>query len=242
MTAFPCISTVGLSGLAVRFAGEMSDAANRAAIAFRAAVEDAGWPEVRETSSTLVSCFVAVDLAEADIADLRARLESLLAARDWLSADLPSGRKLWTVPCCFEGAAAPQIEDAAQAAGLTVRQARAELLASRTRVITLGYAPGQPYLGTLGPHWDIPRLSDLTPKVPAGALVAAIRQLVIFTADSPTGWRHVGTTAFRTFDPARAEPVALTPGDELRFRAITEQDLQGLKGDSMGGADWEPLP
>lgn len=242
MTDYPRISTVGLSGLAVTFAAEMSDAANRAAIAFRAVVEAEDWPQVSETSSTLVSCFLAVDLAEADLEALRARLETLLASRDWLAADLPSGRKLWTLPCCFDSTAAPQMEEAAKAAGLTLQDARADLINSRTRVITLGYAPGQPYLGTLAPHWDIPRQSDLTPKVPAGALVVAIRQLVLFTAAMPTGWRHIGTTAFRTFDPAREIPVALTPGDEIRFAPITEQDLQDLQADSMGGAIWEPLP
>lgn len=242
MSPYPRIATVGLSGLAVSFAGEMSDAANRAAIAFRAVVEAQDWPEVLETSSTLVSCFLSVDLAEADFEDLRTRLEGLLATRDWLEADLPAGRKLWTLPCCFDGAAAPQMDDAAEAAGLSLADARADLIAARTRVITLGYAPGQPYLGTLAPHWDIPRQSNLTPKVPAGALVVAIRQLVLFTAAMPTGWRHIGTTAFRTFDPARDIPVALTPGDDVRFCEITEAELRDLQKDSMGGATWEALP
>ncbi len=242
MTAYPCISTVGLSGLAVRFAGEMSDAANRAAIAFRAVIEAEDWPDVTETASTLVSCYLAVDLAEADLGALTARLETLLASRDWLAEDLPAGRKLWTIPCCFDGAAAPQMAEAAAAAGLPLAEARDSLMTSRTRVITLGYAPGQPYLGPLDPDWNIPRQSDLTPQVPAGALVVAIRQLVIFTSAMPTGWRHIGSTAFRTFDPAREVPVALTPGDEVRFTPISEADLEALRPETHGGATWEVLP
>jgi inhibitor of KinA len=242
MSASPRISTVGLSGFAVTFAGDMSHAANCAAIAFRAAVEAAQWPEVRETSSTLVSCFIAADLAQIDLDSLRARLDTLLTSRDWLEAALPPGRKLWTIPCCFDADAAPQMAQAAEAAGLTEADARAELMAARTRVITLGYAPGQPYLGTLAPHWNIPRQSELTPRVPAGALVVAIRQLVIFTSAMPTGWRHIGTMAFRMFDPNRDIPVALTPGDEIRFAAIAEAELDDLHADSMGGAAWEALP
>ena len=242
MTPYPHISTVGLSGLAITFAGEMSDAANRAAIAFRAVIDAETWPEVLETSSTLVSCYLAIDLATADLSALHTRLEALLASRDWLAADLPAGRKLWSIPCCFDGAAAPQMNEAAAAAGLPVQEARQSLITSRTRVITLGYAPGQPYLGTLAPAWNIPRQSELTPRVPAGALVVAIQQLVLFTAAMPTGWRHIGSTAFRTFDPAREIPVALTPGDEITFTAIPEDALPDLRRETYGGAKWELLP
>ncbi|THH36877.1 carboxyltransferase domain-containing protein [Aliishimia ponticola] len=239
----PRIAAVGLIGLAVTFGDKMSDAANRAAIAFRAAVDAADWPEVTETASTLVSTFVAVDLIDTPFEDMQTRLQALLETRDWYAAGLPGGRKLWTLPMCFDDSRAPQIEEAARAAGLSKAEAVASLSGSRTRVITLGYAPGQPYLGTLDAAWDIPRQTDLTPRVPAGALVVAIRQFVLFTAAMPTGWRHVGQGAFRTFDPNRETPIVLTPGDEIRFAPITPAELDELeRGDSLGGATWEALP
>ena len=242
MSEFPRIARVGLSGIAVSFADSLSDRANLAAIAFRAAVDAEAWPEVTETASTLVSTYLAVDLGTHDLDEIVARTEALLARQDWFGAAPPEGRKLWTLPMCFEGETAPQLADAAEAAGLSEREARTQLANARTRIITLGYAPGQPYMGLLPDVWDIPRLSDLTPRVPAGALVIAIRQFVIFTADMPTGWRQVGQTAFRTFDPARDTPIAFTPGDEVRFAPITGKELAGLgEGDSWGGATWEPL-
>ncbi|MEP4197108.1 MAG: carboxyltransferase domain-containing protein [Aliishimia sp.] len=242
MADYPRISTVGLTGIVVTFAPEMSDTANRAAIAFRAAVDTYNWPEVTETASTLVSCFLAVDLTKTPLDDLTDRLQTLLDSADWLDAALPPGRKLWTLPCCFDGEASPQMAEAARAANLSETAARADLANARVRVITLGYAPGQPYLGPLAEHWDIPRQSELNPRVPAGALVVAIRQLVLFTAAMPTGWRHIGTTPFRTFDPNRSIPVALTPGDELRFAPITQDELAELQaGDTLGGATWDAL-
>ena len=73
-------------------------------------------------------------------------------------------------------------------------------------------------------------------------LVIAIRQFVLFTAAMPTGWRQVGQTAFRPFDPDRASPVGLAPGDEVRFAPITADELSSLQdGDSLGGAAWETL-
>ena len=235
----PRISSVGLSGVLVSFAADMQERANLAALAFRAAIDAQDWPDVIETASTLVSTFVAVDLTTTPYENIRVRLQDLLTTQDWEDAPLPQGRKLWTLPMCFEGSHAPQLGEAAHAAGLSEREAARDLQNARTRVITIGYAPGQPYLDAV---WNIPRQSELTPHVPAGALVIAIRQFVLFTAAMPTGWRQVGQTAFRPFDPDRASPVVLAPGDEVRFAPITADELSSLQdGDSLGGAAWETL-
>jgi inhibitor of KinA len=79
MSDWPKIRTVGLSGILVSFAAAMSEPANRAALAFRVAVEDAGWPEVAETSTSLVSVFLQVDLATTPQEAIIERLRELLA-------------------------------------------------------------------------------------------------------------------------------------------------------------------
>ncbi|MEL6640391.1 MAG: carboxyltransferase domain-containing protein [Pseudomonadota bacterium] len=242
MTKTPQIARVGLRGVLVTFGDSLTDEANRAAVAFRAKVEAEEWPEVQETVSTLVSTFLAVDLVSVAYDEIAMRIEALLDRWDWGMATSDAGRKLWTIPMCFDPDVAPQIEDAAQAAGLTMKAAQAEFAAVRTRVITLGFAPGQPYLGLLPDTWDIPRQSNLTPKVPVGALVIAIRQFVLFATSAPTGWRHVGQTAFRPFDPTRDAPIAFSPGDMVRFAPITVAELTALEGqDSLGGAEWTVL-
>jgi len=243
MSEYPKIARVGLSGVVVTFGESLSDPANLAAIAFRGAVDTQAWEDVSETASTLVSTFLAVDLVAVPYDDIHARLTQLLATRDWFDAAPPPGQKLWTLPMCFDPEVAPQIGEVATEAGLSEDDARRELINAHTRIITLGYAPGQPYMGLLPEIWDIPRQSNLTPHVPAGALVIAIRQFVLFTAAMPTGWRHVGQTAFRPFDPDRAQPIMLSPGDDVRFAPITAAELAALDAqDSLGGTHWEPTP
>jgi len=240
----PTIRSVGLNGLLVTFDNRATDAANRAAIAFRSAVDAQGWPEIAESSSTLVSAFFRVDLSEHGFEPLRARLAEVLATQDWGAAPLPAGRTLWTIPAVFGGTRAPQLAEAAEAAGLTVAQAEADLTSARLRVLTLGFAPGQPYLGTLGEAWNIPRQVGLSPNIPAGALVAAVRQMCLFTKDTPTGWRHVGQSAFACFRPQSDAPFPLSPGDEVRFTAVTEQELARIEAhnaDGSGGALREVL-
>ena len=235
MAEFPRIRIVGLSGLLIQFGNEMSEPANRAAIAFRAAVEAQDWPEVRETSTSLVSTFVSVDLAANAPQELIEKLQALIGTTDWFSAPLPAGRTLWEIPTLYGTEAAPQLEEAAEAAGVSAETAIQELSSARVRVLTIGFSPGQPYTGELPPHWNIPRQQALTKSVPAGALVVAIRQLIIFTNASPTGWRHVGQTAFRTFRPDHTTPFPLSPGDELQFPSVTAAEYEGIvQGDTSG--------
>lgn len=242
MTDWPRIRTVGLSGILITFAGEMSEPANRAALALRAEVEGQGWDHVTETSTSLVSTFLSVNLAVVSPQEITERLEDLLASRDWYAADLPTGRKLWRIPTVYGTDLGPQLEEAAEAAGVDPDTAIRELSQARVRVLTLGFAPGQPFSGMLSDTWNIPRQQNLTKEVPAGALVVAIRQLIVFTNASPTGWRHIGQTAFRNFRPESEHPIALSPGDELCFPAIAPAELKKIKAkDSNGGAETEVL-
>ncbi|MGC1497782.1 MAG: carboxyltransferase domain-containing protein [Sulfitobacter sp.] len=244
MTDWPIIRTVGLSGILVSFADKMSEPANRAALAFRAAIDAQNWPEVSETSTSLVSAFLQVDLAATPAEAMTEKLSALIAQQDWFAAPLPQGRTLWHVPTVYGTDLAPQLEEAAEVAGVDPDAAIKELSETRVRVLTIGFAPGQPYLGELSETWNIPRQQSLTQAVPAGALVVAVRQLVVFTNVTPTGWRHVGQTAFRTFRPEAKQPFALSPGDEMIFPAITQSEFSKIETKDTsgnGGATTEVL-
>ncbi len=238
----PVIRTVGVDGMLVSFGERLSEPANRAALAFREAILAESWPGVEEASTSLVSAYVRFDPLHLDHADLSGRLTGLLATRDWYSAELPQRRRLWTVPAVFGTELAPQLDQAAQAAGLTPEQAVQSLTTSRVRVQTIGFAPGQPYLGELPECWDIPRQSQLTTRIPEGALAVAIRQLVLFSVSTPTGWMHVAQTAVRLFRPDSDDPFVLRPGDEVQFTAVTPEALENMRRDPLGGASAQVLP
>jgi inhibitor of KinA len=241
---WPQIKTVGLAGIIVSFAGVLSEPANRAAIAFRAAVAALEWVEVEESNSTLVSTFIRIDLSKYRPEPIIERLQEFLATQDWLSAPLPLGRMLWRVPTLFGTDRAPQLAEAAELAGRSIAQAITDLSTTTMRVLTIGFAPGQPYLGTLPDHWNIPRQTSITPKVPAGSLVTAVSQFCLFPYDTPTGWRHVGATGFLSFRPNSEHPFPLSPGDEMIFDPVSEVEFQRIEATDQtgnGGAQTEVL-
>lgn len=240
--SWPKVRTAGYDGFVVSFADRLSEPANRAAIVFRNAIEAAGWSGVEETSTSLVSTYLRFDPLWMDHAEMRTQIDTLLTQEDWFAAPLPEGRRLWRVPTVFGTELAPQLEEAAEMAGMTAQEAIASISGTQVRVQTIGFAPGQPYLGELPSAWDIPRQTELTKKVPVGALTVAIRQLVWFSVSAPTGWRHIGQTAFELFRLDAETPFVLRAGDELLFEPTSPEALDKMRKDGPdGGARSEVL-
>ena len=123
----------GLSGMLVTFSDHMDGAANRAAFAFRAAVDGQGWPEVRETSLSLVSVYLVIDLVSEDIDHITDKLRALLDQQDWYAAPLPDGRTLWHVPTVYPGYA--------KASSKTARIPGFDVLPLSGKVVRFGKGP-----------------------------------------------------------------------------------------------------
>ncbi|MBU2358544.1 MAG: allophanate hydrolase subunit 1 [Alphaproteobacteria bacterium] len=231
----PQIVPLGQDGILVRF-GEGYRAAPRDAQAFGDKVRRADLTGVTEVATSLASTLIRFGPDVVTRADLTAVLLGLLDNDDTKGA--PPATRLWTIPACFGGDAGPQLAEAADLAGLSVAEAITALTGTEVNVLAIGFAPGQPYLGLLPKAWDMPRQRELTPQVPAGALVVALRQLVLFANPSPTGWRWIGSCAFAPFRADRAEPFALRAGDRIRFAQTDAARIAALRDDAdgLGGA------
>lgn len=230
---FPALAYMGVDGVLVRFGSRVTERVNAAALRFHAHMSNANIVGVLESAPSLTAVYLRLDIE----CDLQAAVRSIdveMGAQDWFGEQPAKGR-LWTIPCCFDG---PQLKETAELVGLSEAGAILELTQSQVRVLTIGFAPGQPYLGNLPERWNFPRLSGITPNVPARALVAAVSQLVIFANDTPTGWRHIGSTEFHDFKQDRAEPFAFRAGDLVRFGRVGRAELEALanNADGLGGA------
>lgn len=242
---------MGQNSLLVRFATCGTENWSGAVQAFARALEEASvdtrsdrlFAGVVEVALAMASLRVIFDPMRTDIDLLTQQLRDLGRSRDWRQ-DSPAPRRRWHVPVGFGPTYAPQLAEVATLSGQTEAAAIKTLTETELRVLAIGFAPGQPYIGLLPPNWDFPRQSALTPQVPAGALTVALRQLVLFANASPTGWRQVGLTAFRPFLAHRSTPFLLQAGDGICFHAVSDIDMQAIEAnneDGRGGARCEVL-
>ena len=149
-----------------------------------------------------------------------------------------------------DGAAGPLVEldivydgaDLAETAGLLGTGAD-ELVrrhaAVEWRVAFTGFAPGFGYLVSEDWHFDVPRLDSPRTRVPAGAVGLAGAFSGAYPRDTPGGWRLIGTTAARLFDPDAASPALLAPGTRVRFCEIAGFH-RARSGDLAGSGDSDP--
>jgi KipI family sensor histidine kinase inhibitor len=65
----------------------------------------------------------------------------------------------------------------------------------------------------------MPRLETPRTRVPSGSVGIAGLQTGIYPCDSPGGWRIIGHTATKVFDPQSSNPFLLKAGDRVKFVA-----------------------
>ena len=95
-------------------------------------------------------------------------------------------------------------------------------------VYMLGFLPGFPYMGSVDPRIATPRLSKPRTVVPAGSVGIAGEQTGIYPLESPGGWNIIGKTPLKLFDVLREQPVMLTPGDQVSFVAISQEEFENF--------------
>jgi KipI family sensor histidine kinase inhibitor len=129
-------------------------------------------------------------------------------------AAAPIAGRLIEIPTVYDG---PDLAETADRSGLSVAELVALHSGREYRAFFLGFMPGLAYCGLLDPLIDAPRLPAPRPRVPAGSVAIANGQTIVYPAESPGGWRLIGRTELRTFDPAREPAVLIGAGDRVRF-------------------------
>jgi KipI family sensor histidine kinase inhibitor len=121
------------------------------------------------------------------------------------------------IPVRYGGEFGPDLEDVAAHTGLAPAEVVRLHSSGCYLVYFLGFSPGFPYLGGMPPKLATPRLRAPRKRVPAGSIAIGGSQTGIYPAESPGGWRIIGRTSLRLFDPEAVPPALLRAGDSVRF-------------------------
>ncbi len=93
----------------------------------------------------------------------------------------------------------------------------ARFCSAQFHVALIGFKPGFPYLLGLPEALAMPRLANPRIGVPAGSVAIGGNYAGIYPTRSPGGWRVIGITTAKLFNPTDAQPCLLSPGDHVRF-------------------------
>lgn len=130
------------------------------------------------------------------------------------------------IPVCYGGVYGPDMDAVCEFHGLSADRIIELHAAPEYHVYMIGFTPGFPYLGGLDERLFTPRKKEPRKLVSAGSVGIADRQTGIYSIDSPGGWQLIGKTPLQLFDRDRPDPFLLSPGDTLRFVAVTEVEFE----------------
>ena len=130
------------------------------------------------------------------------------------------------IPVCYGGDAGPDLEAVASTHQTSTAAIIEAHVAGLYTVAMIGFLPGFPYLEGLAPALHTPRRATPRTNVPAGSVGIGGRSTGIYPCRSPGGWQLIGRTPRALFDPTRRTPSLLAPGDQIRFVAISADELR----------------
>ncbi|RIX44031.1 MAG: 5-oxoprolinase subunit PxpB [Rhodocyclales bacterium GT-UBC] len=181
---------------------------------------------VVEWVPTFRSVTVHFDPLQADAMALGEHLLGLAGQSGSLSA---AGCR-WSIPVCFEADCAPDLVDVAASCGMSPEAVIDLMTGTVFSVYMLGFLPGFPYLGGLPASLEMSRLASPRKVVPARSIAIAGRMCAAYPWESPGGWRLLGRTPVRLFDPNnRRRPALLAPGDELVWRPVGKDEYLAIE-------------
>ncbi len=169
------------------------------------------------------SVLVSFEPRSAELDEIGAYLASRLDQVD--EASEPPARTV-EIPVCYGGEYGPDLEEVSRICKLPPEEVVARHVAGEYSVYFLGFAPGFAYLGNIDESIAAPRREEPRPSVPPGSVGINGRQTGIYPLPTPGGWRLIGRTPVRIFDPQRERPSLLAFGDRVKFYAVSPKEFQ----------------
>ena len=132
------------------------------------------------------------------------------------------------IPVCYGGTYGPDLSEVARYNELTT-DAVVQIHCEQSYLVhMLGFVPGFPYLGGMDKRIATPRKAIPKTHIVAGSIGIAGEQTGIYPLDTPGGWRIIGRTPLRMFNPLDEVPTLVQAGDWVKFIPITGEQFEAI--------------
>jgi len=222
----PRLLRAGETCLVTEFGDAIDPAVNARVQSLRRMLEASGEPGLQECVPTYRSLAIYHDPLVLPPEALAERVRALLPR---CAAAAPEEGEGIEIPVLYGGEEGPDLEDVARIAGLDPEEVVRRHSARDYWCHMLGFTPGFAYLGGMDESLAAPRLENPRTRIPAGSVGIAGKQTGIYPIDSQGGWRLIGRTPLRLFDPAAEEPILLDAGLWIRFVPVDRATFGAIR-------------
>lgn len=213
-TTYPRVLPVGDTAFTVEFGDRVDVELNRRVHALDAYLQAHPPRGMVELVPSYRSLLVIYDPACVSADQLRAMLLSATEARP---PETEAAGRVIEIPVHYGGEAGPDLISVAEHCGMEPPEVVERHTAPTYLVAMLGFAPGFTYLLGLPKELEAPRLPTPRLRVAPGSVGIAGDQTGIYALGTPGGWRIIGRTSLKLFEPDRDDPFLVKAGDRVRF-------------------------
>ena len=218
----------GDSALVVEFGDTINLEVNRKVLALNYALMQQKILGVEECVPTYRSLLVRYDPVKTTYEQLVFQIKDI-EKQVQKTMKYEEDKKEIVIPVVYGGVYGPDLKDVAELHGLTEEEVIRIHSEKPYRVYMIGFVAGFPYLGIVDDAIATPRLKTPRLRVPEGSVGIAGKQTGIYPCEAPGGWRIIGRTPVKLFDPSKEPPALLKPGNIVKFKPITEKEYESSK-------------
>ncbi|MBZ4686632.1 MAG: inhibitor of KinA [Clostridia bacterium] len=216
----------GDMSIVVEFENEISEKVNSKVRSMCLAIEKSMLTGIEEVIPTYRSLLVNYNPLEIRGDSLIEKLKDIENRLEEIKIPKP---KVVEIPTLYGDDFGPDLKFVANYNNLSIEEVIKIHSRGKYLIYMLGFTPGFPYLGGMSEKIATPRLENPRTRIPAGSVGIAGSQTGIYPVESPGGWRLIGRTPLKLFNPDHQPPFLLQAGDYLKFTAIDEEEFYRIK-------------
>ena len=216
----------GDSALVIEFGNEISVDINKKIRKMMDDIKKENIDGIVELVPTYCSLLINYDVLKIDYNTLVEKLKT------FLNNDLETAEgeevTLIEIPTLYNDEVGPDLSYVAEHNKLSKEEVIKIHTGTDYLVYMLGYMPGFTYLGGMSEKIATPRLESPRLQIYPGSVGIAGKQTGMYPSMSPGGWRIIGRTPLKLYNPDSDTPVYISSGDYVRYVSISEEEYNDI--------------
>ena len=216
----------GDSALVIEFGNEISVDINKKIRKMMDDIKKENIDGIVELVPTYCSFLINYDVLKIDYNTLVEKLKT------FLNNDLETAEgeevTLIEIPTLYNDEVGPDLSYVAEHNKLSKEEVIKIHTGTDYLVYMLGFMPGFTYLGGMSEKIATPRLESPRLQIYPGSVGIAGKQTGMYPSMSPGGWRIIGRTPLKLYNPDSDTPVYISSGDYVRYVSISEEEYNDI--------------